>query len=193
MQSPYKLNTMRYRANRTRFKWNHKSKQYSLIKVSNTVLRDQRAYQNSLTDRMTPWSVQWPLNGLDSTNLALSVLGSDHPITSKNQSRSIRGTHGCHITSRDVRFKTEILHHGRDIFRAQFEQDQPPGYALTYLSLELSLELRLESYLDIIIWFMFVIHIGILRKTMLETIPELTIGTLLRIMFHDILEIILEL
>jgi hypothetical protein len=25
---------MRYRANRTRFKWNHKSKQYSLVKIS---------------------------------------------------------------------------------------------------------------------------------------------------------------
>ncbi len=38
---------------------------------------------------------------------------------------------GCHITSRDVTFNAEILHHGHDIIRAQFEQDQPPEYALT--------------------------------------------------------------
>jgi hypothetical protein len=27
---------------------------------------------------------------------------------------------GCHITSRDVTFNAEILHHGGDIIRAQF-------------------------------------------------------------------------
>jgi hypothetical protein len=40
---------------------------------------------------------------------------------------------GCHITSRDVTFNAEILHHGRDITRTQFEQGQPPEYALTVL------------------------------------------------------------
>ncbi len=125
---------MRYRANRTRFKWNHKSKWHSLVKISNTVLRDQRTYQNSLTDRMTLWSIQRPFNGLDWTNPALSVASSDHSIISKNQSRSNPVAQGCHITSRDVIFNAEILHHGRDIISAQFEQDQPPEYALTWPS-----------------------------------------------------------
>jgi hypothetical protein len=41
---------------------------------------------------------------------------------------------GCHITSRDVTFNVEILLHGRNIIRTQFEQDQPPEYALTFSS-----------------------------------------------------------
>jgi hypothetical protein len=41
---------------------------------------------------------------------------------------------GCHITSRDVTFNAEILQHGRDIICTQFEQGQPPEYALTRLS-----------------------------------------------------------
>jgi hypothetical protein len=123
---------MRYRAIRTRFKWNPKSKLNSLVKISKTALPDQRAYQNSLPDQMTPRSVLQPLNGLDLMKPALSVAVSDHPIISKNQSRSNRGPQGCHITSRDVTFNAEILHHGRDIISAQFEQDQPPEYALIW-------------------------------------------------------------
>ncbi len=72
-----------------------------------------------------------PFNGLDLTNPALNLAGPDHPIISKNQSWSNRGAQGCHITSRDVTSNAEILHHGRDIMRAQFEQGQLPEYALT--------------------------------------------------------------
>jgi hypothetical protein len=64
---------------------------------------------------MKPQSVQRLFNGLDPTNATLSVAGLDHPITSKNQSRSNRGTQGCHTTSRDVTFNAKILHHGRDV------------------------------------------------------------------------------
>ncbi len=83
---------------------------------------------------MTLRSVQRPFNGLDSMKPTLSVAGSDYPITCKNYSRSNRGTQGCHITSCDVMFNAEILHHGRSIISAQFEQDQPPEYALTNVS-----------------------------------------------------------
>ncbi len=38
---------------------------------------------------------------------------------------------GCHIMSRDVTFNAEILLHGHNINRTQFEQDQPPEYAFT--------------------------------------------------------------
>ncbi len=79
---------MRYRADRTRFKWNPKSEINSLVKIADTVLRDQSAYQNSLTDQMTPQSIPRPFNGLDPTNPAHTMAGSDHPIISKNQSRS---------------------------------------------------------------------------------------------------------
>ncbi len=93
---------MRYRANRTIFTWNLKSKLNSLVKISNTVLHDQRAYQNSITDIMVPWSVPRPHNphnGLDPRNPALIIAGSDDPIISKTESRSNRRAQGCHITS----------------------------------------------------------------------------------------------
>jgi hypothetical protein len=79
-----------------------------------TVLRDQRAYTTSLSDEMTPWSIQQLFNKLDPTNHTLRVAGSDHPITSKNQSRSNRGTQGCHIRSRDVMVNKD-LHHGHNV------------------------------------------------------------------------------
>ncbi len=113
MWSPYKLTTMRYRVFGTRFKRIHKSN-YSM--VPNCFTWSRCVYNNiSLSDRMTPRSVQQLFNGLDPTNPALSVAGSVHPITSKNQSRSNRGTQGCHIMSWDLMFNAEILHHGRDV------------------------------------------------------------------------------
>ncbi len=61
---------------------------------------------------------------------------------------------GCHITSRDLTFNAEILLHGRDIIRTQFEQEQPPAYALTeYIRLTLiTLWLTLTPYF----WSIFV-------------------------------------
>jgi hypothetical protein len=78
-----------------------------------------------------PRSVPGPLNRLDLTNPAHTVGGSDHPIISKNQSRSNRGHWVVISRHNDVTFNAEILHHGRDVIRAQFEQGQPPEYALT--------------------------------------------------------------
>ncbi len=52
MESPYKLNTMRYRASRTRFKQNHKSELNSLVKISkhfitwSTCISEQSHRQN---------------------------------------------------------------------------------------------------------------------------------------------------
>jgi hypothetical protein len=109
---------------------------------------------------MRPWSVQQLFNRLDPTNPALNVVGSDHPNTSKNQSRSNRGTKGCHITSRDVTFNVEILHHEPDIFSAQFERDQPPEYALTEIN-------HLGIHSPYIFWTLF--------QYFLENLKSLTI------------------
>jgi hypothetical protein len=92
----------------------HMSKNFNNSGIK-SVLRDQRAYHTSLTDRMTLRFVRRLQKGLDPTNPALSVAGLDHPITSKNQSRSNRGTQGCLITSCDVMFNAEILHRGRNV------------------------------------------------------------------------------
>jgi hypothetical protein len=64
---------------------------------------------------MTPRSALRLFNGLDPTNAALNMAGSDYPITLMNQSRSNCGTQGCHITSPDVTFNAEIMHYGRNM------------------------------------------------------------------------------
>jgi hypothetical protein len=120
---------MRYRAFGNRIQIKSKLQSNSLSNIFNTVLRDERAYATSLTDRMTSRSVPRPAQRVKSDE-SRPHRGGLGPPNHIKESIKIRAQ-GCHITSRDVTFNAEILKYGRDILRAQFKQGEPPEYALT--------------------------------------------------------------